>query len=640
MIAVVFWLYQFFWFSSGFALLLLMKVKTHNFVSTYAWSCCIGIAISIIQYFLFMSLKCNEINRVVSLAVFLLSLYLISKKNIEEQNLSYDTQGWIIVLLFILALIIINFFSVSLVNTIPNETGGTGYYVDWLFWTGNNISFTKGIPVQDFRFYGNPFRYHYLSSVIVAQFCLITGIDCVVFSFYLSYIIPTVLLVLASYSMISTIIKDKWFIATGILFILFTGGSTITYEWHIYVCPFGYDYGMIFGMLSICALLRLLAEPKNIQYYVLSAIGLFLCTGSKGPIGLVVLFGFFAASLYLLCKKNTGRAIIYGLGWLCCFVLPFFLFIYSFNGSSAYGSQGLGFLGFNLQNWYTQSIYNYVNNLYGDIAPQIMIKIYSLWLYIYGSNKVAIALLFIGLITFITNIVRKKVDKNKLVLIFISLAGVLLSCTTVQSGGAEMYFIMSSIPYSVLLGLYSIEGKENSSATIIPATKTVCIIIILLIGGISCNTFYNTMIGKMREGLFCINDNYTKEYYDTSWEHYVSSSDYDAYSWIKDNTSNDSLIAIDVFVDKDGYSDVMVGGVFSERFVWNECTYTDSPEANRRHDLVNSIISGNSDSLSALKEEGVDYFVQSRRLADNYTLGESEATCVFENESFKIFKLR
>ena len=225
-------------------------------------------------------------------------------------------------MIFILLIFLLDLFSVSFVNTIPGEINGNGYYVDWLFWTGNNLSFTKGFPPQDYRLCGEIFNYHYFSSIIIAQSNFVTGIDTVVLSFYFSFMIPAVLLATVSYTFFSSVLKKREYIVLAMIISLFAEDSSLTFIWHIYFCPFGYDYGYIFGMLSVYVLSELVKKrDTGVRMISLSAILISMTTGCKGPVGIVILMGFGAVSLYYILQKQYKKGILLGAVWLGAFLL-------------------------------------------------------------------------------------------------------------------------------------------------------------------------------------------------------------------------------------------------------------------------------------------------------------------------------
>ena len=123
----------------------------------------------------------------------------------------------------------------------------------------------------------------------------------------------------------------------------------------------------------------------------------------------------------------------------------------------------------------------------------------------------------------------------------------------------------------------------------------------------------------------------------------VSSEVMDAYLWLRDNTPEDSIIAVDRFTEALDYRNIyFYCSAFSERQVFLEgYDYSDISE-----ESIEAMLSINDkffsedklEACTALDISGVDYLVVTESMHPDY-----ETTCeymelVFENEQVKIYK--
>lgn len=155
-----------------------------------------------------------------------------------------------------------------------------------------------------------------------------------------------------------------------------------------------------------------------------------------------------------------------------------------------------------------------------------------------------------------------------------------------------MYFMSATIPYCILAGIQELNPIGNKKVLILIGLT------IVITGGVSLKLFWkDTVYVRASQGMQCISGELTKENYEY-WKHYASREDYDAYEWIHSNTDDNTLIAVDTFVDEDGWIVDMVAGVFSRRYVWNDGThFPNTEESIRRKSIVEKGIERNIDAL-------------------------------------------
>ncbi|MCI9077645.1 MAG: hypothetical protein HFH68_01805 [Lachnospiraceae bacterium] len=645
--AIKVFLYQFFaWFVAGYAIFKLAKIQASNFAEVIAFSYAFGAISALVIYLVFMIPGTGFLLPVFTVVESALSIIYIYKTGDDIENYQVDIFSIVICLLFLFVYYILSTCAVSFVNTMPDETiGGTGYYVDWPFWAGNNIAFTKSFPSDSFRQTGAAFGYHFFSSILMAQVSLCTGVDINQISFYFSSILAGIIFVFSGYYFASRVLKRKLFVIILMCIVLFTDGGTAaaTYTWHTNICPFGFDYGCAYGMMSIAVLAEILVNNKFKELFIPSIFFVAMTTGCKGPIGVVVLGAYGVAAISFLLRKEIKRGIISGCVWLASFVGVYYVFIRDVhNTEAAAGLQYIGGLGINMvvtKAMWIADTYNSLLSAYRSQGNGLLLKFYSVWLYVYRANRIVSSLLVIAVIALVWDIFKKHFDAFLYCFVLSSIVGILLSIYTIQSGGSQMYFMMAMFPMGSMAGMYAIErlGKARNNLKKDYLYKSV-IIIVLCTLGLSLDKYYEVIIPKVREGIAVIQNRYTQEDYKA---YYADSTSYEAFAWLKNNTDKNCVFAMDSFVDLHGKDCHMIAGIFSERYVWNEEKYVpDLDEAARRNSVVHALQTDTENALQQMRNEGVSYLV-SQVSVDKVELGEltDNLNEVFRNEYYIIYGL-
>ncbi|SFT33582.1 hypothetical protein SAMN02910301_0433 [Lachnospiraceae bacterium XBD2001] len=593
----------------------------------------IGIVVVMIEYFLLVPLGLKDYMPLVAVVHGLIVIVGLIRLHPAEERQEV-IKNWPIIIAFLFVWLLFGLFTVSFVNTLPSESGGTDYFVDWPFWVGNNISFTKGFPVENFRQVGAPFRYHYFSSIVIAQISLMTGIDVVVLSFYFSFILAAILLVGASFFLLTLVTEQTLLITIGMIGLLFTDGTTVTLAWHNLICPFGFDYAYAYELFSIAIIKRIADGDRSKATWFLSTLFLVMCVGNKGPVGVVVLSGFGILALILLCHKEIRVAFMYGGSWLAAFICTFFAFIYDkWCVESEAGLKYVGLRGAIRENYFVYSLKNGLMNAIG-IGDSKLLSLYSLWLDVFRTNKFALVMLTIAGIMLLLLLIRKKYYPFILIAVIVSIFGYYLGVATVQSGGSQMYFCMAAVPFSIIAGVYIIEIYRGYKQYVYaPLIALACIFL-----GVSSELCVETLLFKSSEGIACIRGKQTQNSYTT--DHYMDELDYDTCLWIRDNTDSGAVIAIDSWEGSYGLNREMMAGVFSERFVFNEMKYTwNSEEAFRRNSLVQEFFLSQNTG-NALIDEGVDYVIRTNEITKCNFGTALKDKIVYSNSRYTVYRLK
>ena len=612
----------------GMALLSLLEKRSSLYEDSILFSYVFGLCIVVIEYFLWATAGTKIPAIVISGICFIVSLFCLFR-NKDCLKCEYDLMILIYAGLFLL-LVYFCFFSVSYHFIMPDLYGSAVYNKDFLFWVGNSISLTKGFPLYNFRLIGDAFYYQYFSNIIIAMASMSTGIDILHLSVCFSYFIPCLLLVLSCRYFLSSLLKNKLALLAGCVFILLADGSTCYLPDHLYFCPFGFDYGYAFAMICAGHLIRMHQKDDfPLSDVIVSCMLIMMNTGFKAPIALISLMMYGMVTFNLLFRKKWIRGFSLGTVWLLSFVI-IYIFIISgidFGKERKNGLLILGMLGaFDRNRWAIEIFSDLIGNHgYPDNG---ITRIVALFLYVYRSNKAAMILLMASAVILPYLLIRKKKTAVLFALICTSLWGILWTLNTFQDGNSQMYFIMSSFPFAVLAGLYALES--------ISFNKFIPVVAILLLAVLSygdINNLFTDSFRKQYDQAFLIQKGEVpvedKRYLFTSEEYHLA-------QWLKENTGSRDLIALDHFEYGEYRKEEMLG-VFSERFIWNDGLYSPDDETQRRRELTEKVLSGNSEALDRMKEENVNYFVQTMSLEPDFRI--NGAKIVYESEGYRVYKL-
>ncbi len=630
--------YQFFaLFLVGFAVLCLLRIETETLSGMIAISYSIGGVISLLTY-LFCMLTFGKTAIIYCVIVEIaLSIWYIFSSYCHFSVNSLSSDGMIICLLFLVLYYLLATVTVSFTNSLPSEAEEAAYYWDWPFWVGNNISFTKEFPIQNFRLVGTSFRYHYFSSILMAETSLCTSVDIIVISFLYSYLFGGLLLVFSAYFLSTRLLNKKWIIIFTMTTILFTDGRYVTLALHTLHCPFGFDYGYAYSMMALASLIEIVKRDRWQEFLIPSAIFLAMTTGCKGPIGMVILTGFGIAAIWFLAKKEYKKGLLGGFVWLGSFLLVFLGFIYTTSTLTA--DSGLKFVLFHPS---AQRLYEQLRGTaLGTMRINGALKLIPYFVWFFACNLLTGILLLRAVIRMLNDVFHRKMDPILLLLIGIAIAGAGVMMFTVQSGRSEMYFMMATFPSATLAGMLVIENEEKRAAYRLQLT---IMIPLLLYSSVFCYFIRNTT-PKFREGILRIRQSmdYSTAEYTKGPYCFMDSIDYEAFVWLRDHIGIPDIIAVDSFKNRYGNNNSLLAGIFSERYVWNEIKYTDNvKESNRRNAVVEKLKTDTESAADKLLDEGVKYLLH--QVTDDEEqekkLGLSNLfTEIFRNEHYAVYEI-
>ena len=602
----------------------------NDIVSLNLYPYAYGIPVLMLEYLVWALIKIQNMPFVLFLIVTITSTISICKDRERIMDIE-DDNSYLVLLLFFLLSSVICFFSVSLSNPLPTVFGETAYNKDFLFWVGNSISFTKGLPVQNFRLVGMDFHYHYFSNILIAQLSLISKLDIWTLSYYFTYTIPCLMMVLSAYRLFRCLVDNRLLIYVGMITLLYAEGSTVFLVEHLYFNPFGFDYAYAYAMLQIEQIIYMYKENDfSIIEIVISGLFVAIATGMKGPVALIALMGNGVLAFGLLIENKWKEGFISGFVWLFSFLLVYFVCISGFN-AGVERTNGLMFLGitgsFDKNPWAIATLNELIENCH--MPNNGITRIVALFLYILHSNIGAICLLIVATICELISIIKKhRLSLIDDALIMISIWGILLTIITYQDGHSQMYFIMSTFPFAILSG-FSAMRYFDKSLKILPLLG---IVLALMSFSDVKRFFVDRAYVEIKNGISARQGKQQivdKRYCFTDEEYELS-------LWLKENTDSLDYIALDCF-SYDGLRKEEGFGVFSERYIWNDGQYGSESEQERRRELVQRVFGGDEHDFSKLIEEGVRYLIQTLSQHENIIIDNTEI--VYSSENYIIYKL-
>lgn len=628
---IVYYLFQFSAvFIPGMAIASLLRTDGKNSLDSIMWSYVFGLLILLIEYPLMAFFELSAYSWLLNCFISLVSLFCLLRVKSEEKRIQQNSDLWVLSL-FIIAVTSLCFFSVSLANPIYRDQD---VYLnkDFLFWVGNSLSFTKVFPVQDYRLPGLAFYYHYFSSVIVAQSSFSTGLSPVELSFYFSYLIPCILLVLSAYYMLKRLLNKKLYILIGIFLILMSEGSTSFLTNHLYFCPFGYDYACALSMILIGLLIEMY-KNDNYSFFnmLVSCILIAMDTGFKATTAIVTLMGFGIVAFDMLLRKKWKKGIIRGLCWLSSFLAVYCVFIADLSGTTAQTNDlmFLGIVGAFENNFLAMNILDDLQVNYGFPNNGVTLII-TLLLYILRSNRPAMYLFSLALVYQLIVLIKKKqMSIILLALNMICIWGTLLTNVTYQDGNSQIYFIMSVFPFGVGTGLHVVEELENKG-------KYLRLVFLLLLTLISFDDVRRFALERMKPEVMNAINSYTGSEVDKTNRVLYSKNDRELTKWLKNNTGNLDLLAVDAF-EYDGIKKDETLGVFGERYIWNDGQYGVEEEKTRRREVVLNFFENDPDAKQALIDAGVKYVI--RTVGEDVSFDEKGLEIVFDSPYYVVYKL-
>lgn len=621
----------------GLAILRLNRItledaQIRNFVA-YA----IGYCMSILVYLLLLMMGLQHLSRTISIAIAVLALLLVCKQKDAAPPASLRERYFMAAIMTLCLVIGMVVFQYS--NRMPIEEGNNIFVSqDLVFWFRNCVAATKSYPLPELSVMGKDFYYHYFTSVEIAWLHYMTGIEILDLCFTYSYLITLFLLSSGVYVVGRGVITNREMASWAVLFILFTSSleiyTHIFYSPHIFSVSFGFAEGLAISCFSLYFFVRWFRSgfTSNIDV-VFSVLFLMVCTGLKGPVAAVVLVGYGIGCIMAIFTNGTfGRIVATGFAYLIVFVLIMALFVLNNHESSVEGSTS------ELTVSLTGTMFHshLYEKLYQDLMSAIplcpLVYIIVFILYIFSA-------MLIPTILFMYAVKRCPLIKGvNLIMLSIVVCGIVLTMFVSQSGMSQMYFMLVSILYLILLS-FSLLSRDS---LVTVNHKFLCGVfllgIMLFVGQLASKAI--PFVRGTLNSLHVINlkQNFMEESGFT-----ISKAEIEGLRWVRDHVSEDVVLLSNKVLEENGGARCFWVSSITERQIYFESyDYSNLSENSikDKKELVARFYNGDKEISSFLKKEGVAYAVVFKHLHYNPELySANKDNLVFENRDMFLLKL-
>lgn len=624
----------------GLAVMLtLRKGKLNEYLcsSMVFQSILIGYGINILEYLLFFVFRKKISPQLICIVVAIISVAVIVKalfvkrdnKSLDRKALNYNH----IINIFFVVLLIVGIGGYACAH--PNIFDANH---DECWWLNNTVALKLGFEPQNLFMSDTLLQYHYFSNMQIAFSSMVTGINVVSLSIPF-YVFIKACIMVASLDCI----KYAWKFEKNTIYmfffvlLLFTTGventSTVMFYSHMITVPFGFDVGFVFAIAFMCELKKQWEEEKfNIGIFILAVLYWFVSVGAKAPISVVMLMCPGLVCVWWLFHKDYKKCFVYGITILGVFLFVSIYFVGLISvcdgSNSAYYIEHHGLD-------YIRTVYGY-----GFELPLII----SCCVKIFTMNPAICILVIIS--AFYLFKVWKQVEIKTIVIAGIYLVaygwGFFLWQVCCADGISEMYYAMAGFIPGVFFVLTIYEtckgdktislGSELDNFIIYQAVAVVIVGVFLF----SYRAWGKTgMLVEIKNNVAALEE--IKKDADTS--------SMDALRWLRDNSKQDALVISDSAVMADNavcYS----YGIVSERQQYLEGTHmlrfadeSTRNEIERRTDLIMDLYNNDGAALKKVKDEGVDYIVQTKNITPDFIPTE-ELEKVAESADVVVYRIK
>ncbi len=601
--------------------------RMENILFSYVW----GFVLNIGVYFLTVPFGLGAYIKILYLILAVVSVgILVRKTNTDCITKTHIGKGEIIGIVATALLFFIYLIAFSLRWALTEQ--GKDFHNDLLFWIGNTIALKEQFLPIDFRALYDNYKYHYFGSMQQAVAALVTDMPVFNLAVRYSFIEGVLFLGLSAGCLTMRLIKNYKAALLTLVLILFSTGledlSVVTYIWHMYLVPMSFEIAASFEMV-ILLLLFIQNGEKKINPIIVSALTLYLavCTGTKGPSGMIVLCGIGIMCIYwMFVRKEYAKAIIYGTVSLVSFGIVYLSLLAGRQQTYVMEAAAADMISIVPD---TASTGETVEMLGDKLLSALMwLSGYIKYIFLVNPWTFVPAILYSGY-----KAVRHNISIEQTIMFVMVVIGSVMGYHIHYDGDSQMYFILSVCPFAaVLAGIAADDlfgGGRKTGYLYKAVQNTMLGILFLMIG-------YVTILGNYRGHLqvharigYAILRN--KPYEETTWNWELSQSEYQAYDWIRQNTETDAVFLSDVFFIN-AYQSYYYPGVFTERRIFFYRNDSDIEPGRACYD-------GDESAVGILREKGIDYIIQSKYRSPDFKLSEALGENVFENEEMAVYKL-
>lgn len=642
----------------------LLGIKTRHASSSLLLALYSGWALLVAQYFACILSGLTPILYAIGpclSAVYVYRVGLSRKKSVQRVEIKAwlrDSSTWLFAFIFFMMLYTMLRTQYRIIN--PDYAQMTYIFKDTTYHAGIMNSLKDGFPAANPWLDGGTIYYHFFSEILCAVCMLLFGHDSV---FMVSTAMPLLTVYAAGlgiYGLLKEFLKRKeraGFYAMCLLLSSAFVTEVDTEAWAIKLTLGNYNYAAfaVAGAASVIIALRYCfeAEIGSKDFYLRNAVvalQIAVLTGIKGPTGLIMVGAMWGTwILGVILKKLKISIAIPLLINTIAFGIVYKLVI-SAPGTSKGVSGNAIQLGAIIDKCFWKPII--IDFLKEQNTPSIMI--YLVLLLMLGITFYTIYFLpaVIGYIREVFCVLsgRKEYDFARVTVYAAFLMGIVLMSILKYNGRSQIYFGITSLMFAPLITGWYFEEADSSNGRI---TRTLSSIakayFIICLVACSALTVMDTAY-CIRKAVATANEDVHFNTYET-----VTQDEYKALKWIKENTPEDCLIAVDRY-----YSTSLAEYSYENR--WDNCFFTYAVYADRncffegagynmkdeesetRKKLIevnNRLYDKNNNERGILAESlGVDYVYVTKRMNDCGDLEDDKYRKVFENNGAAVYEIR
>lgn len=611
----------------GFLIVAILDMKAISFLEMILLSYVIGYSSNTLIYIVPMSAGITDIKYFFFAYILLVILLLVIIKSLRR-NISalFDlsalskTEGAILFCLVII-LFVLKLYSFSLAQNSLFQFGHEQYTKDFLTWVSDVSSCKKSIPPLSIADGESIRYYHYLVAAQIACISKVCGISSINATSVFSYIQPTIMIALASMSVICRVLKHDYIRILTLICLLFPIGleekCIVTYQWHIFVMPMGFDIGFAF-FLTILLLLIILFQNNTLDFKY-CGICIFLVgmtTGLKGPCA-VIAFGLitlFCMYFMFKCKEKKQKMRAVQFVMLSGIVLALVYYIMMFGSVSHFNTELFGgkdeLITGIADNIEQKALFRVKNVVFAFLSN---IK----WFFIELVCPAPI-MVIIMVFSILRQAIRKNMNYLTFIMFFCYFCSALMTANIKMVGVSEMYFVMTSLCIPAFVSGMELEyiiekNKINPNFYLLTCFAAFCVLFSVRFG------WHRDLYRYSRNSAFEILGE-EQNYSDNT--KYLTKTRFDTYEWIRDNTKSDALFVLDYSFEHNEFTAI------SERFA-----------ILMEKEVIDSLKSGDSEARKIIEESKANYCIIKMDTSEEWTEAINWETVVV-NDELAIYKMK
>ncbi len=645
-ITIIFWLFLIFWIQiPGMLFGELLLPRRLNIQTRLLAGFFIGFIYLATVYLIESITGINGLIMVAGPIASLISIYRYFKKGRPSLYNAGEHFSWVglIIFGFIFIASTLN-FQLKFIGALGGQT--TQVYHDFLFHTGNIVSLSRSFPCYDIRIDGLEFYYHYFYELIFAMCKHIFKMDA--FRLYMNgnaiicaWPLTLSLMIIGNRLKGAMPVKSRnyFFYCFGTLVScicllpLNVVGGRFPISWmdnHF----FGNGNAMGLAMSLSILVISFLAEIWYDKFSVKNMITMYLltaaATGFKGTTGVLIVGISWAVFLVenAISKRVHIYRIFYMLSMTLGFALTYILVTAGLNSSGANNRA----MEISVQGTLDSSRVGQIFSKLGldyMAFPWVIIAVALCAVCIVGPMILPFAAFTISKFK---TLINDKVIGNIFDWFVIGscIMGVIGFCFISVPGLSQGYFVITNAAF-IFYGAFKYVLEHKKSVIAYITNIFFAIGIIFLVADLAYfgyddykqNKVYETEAGDRAD--------------------LVSSDLLDAYLWLRDNTSEDSVVAVDRFSEELDYRSIyFYCSAFSERQCYIEgYDYSDITEkqVDAKLSINESFFGARGDEAEiALELSGIDYIVVTEMEHPDYVPWDKKLKLVYTNDEVSIYR--